>query len=216
MASPISHIVYASDFLDHEQCSLSKEERDEFIAGSLLPDIVRLLPNASRELTHNRYSIDLDLSQLDPFHAGWKFHLYCDKAREYFLKKNSFYDIPHAKDCAYAANKFLEDMLVYDRFGGYGDLSGYLCGMNFSIEGVDKKIAHQWYCSIARYMEEKPNPESIKTVLREFNTSSEDIEIAIQAIQILKSSKQGVTLLELVSKNILLFQKEKELQMQLL
>jgi hypothetical protein len=91
MASPISHIVYANNFLGNVQRNFLQEWRNKFIAGSLFPDIVRLLPNASRDLTHNRYSIDLDFSQLDPFHAGWKFHLYSDKAREYFLKKNGFY-----------------------------------------------------------------------------------------------------------------------------
>lgn len=216
MASPISHIVYANNFLGNVQRNFLQEWRNKFIAGSLFPDIVRLLPNASRDLTHNRYSIDLDFSQLDPFHAGWKFHLYSDKAREYFLKKNSFYNIPHAKDCTYVANKFLEDMLVYDGPYQYKDLSDYLQNIHFSIEGIDKKIVHQWYCLIARYIEKEPGLEDIKTILGKFKTSSTDIEVAIQAIQRLKDNEQGVTLLKLVSSNIMLFQKEKELRVQLL
>lgn len=198
--------------MDDESCNLFQEEHNEFIAGSLFPDIVRLLPNVSREFTHGQYPINLDFSRLDSFHAGWKFHLYCDKAREYFLRKNSFYDIPNAKDCVYAANKFLEDILVYDRFDRYRDLSSYLRNTDFFIKSVDKKIVHQWYCSIARYIEEKPRLEDVKVVLGEFKTSSEDIEVAVQAIQKLKNNTQGVALLKLVSKNIPLFQKEKELQ----
>lgn len=216
MASPIAHIVYAKDFLNSVQCSFSQEWRNEFIAGSLFPDIIRLLPHTSRELTHNRYPVDLNFSALSPFYAGWKFHLYCDKAREYFLKKENFYDIPHSKDCSYAANKFLEDMLIYERFDKYEDLSNFLCLFDLSVDGVDRNTIRPWYQSISEYVRKKPNFADIEVILERFKTPDNDIEAALQSVRVLKSDKRAVTLLGLVSNNIMLLQQEKELPLQLL
>lgn len=215
MASPIAHIVYAEDFLNSVQYSFSREWRNEFIAGSLFPDIIRLLPYTSRELTHNRYPVDLDLSALRPFYAGWKFHLYCDKAREYFLKREDFYGIPHSKDCSYAANKFLEDMLIYEGFSSYEDLSEFLYLFDLSVDGIDRNTIRQWYQSISEYVGKKPDFSNIEIILERFKTADNDIEVALQSIRVLKEDKRAVTLLGLVSDNIMLLQQEKELPLQL-
>lgn len=106
MASPIAHIVYAEDFLNSVQYSFSREWRNEFIAGSLFPDIIRLLPYTSRELTHNRYPVDLDLSALRPFYAGWEFwrvtgsafYRHKEKALESLWKKLDELDIKTITD----------------------------------------------------------------------------------------------------------------------
>lgn len=215
MAAPVSHIVYSDHFLNQSSRFLSGDGRYSFIAGSLFPDIIRLLPNIKRGVTHDHYPIDLNFIGLDSFHAGWKFHLYCDKVREQFLKARYFYDIPHTKDCGYAANKFLEDMLIWNRSTYDITLLEYLRGIDRSFDFVDGKIVNKWYCLLAEYIETQPTYKSIETLLGELMTPSNDIDVALGAIKILEKNQGALQSLSNVCGNIMILQKGRELPLQL-
>lgn len=215
MAGPVSHIAYSDYFVRSYFHSLSDVEKNSFIAGSLFPDIVRLLPEAQRGVTHDRYPVDLNFRGIDYFHAGWKFHIYCDKAREYFLKANGFYEISHAKDCGYAANKLLEDILTWNSSVCRRNFPEYLRSINRSCGLADGKVVNKWYCLLVDYIETQPTYQKIEVLLRELMTSSEDTEVALKAIKILEKNQDAVRSLSLVCGNIMALKKERELLLQL-
>jgi len=207
MASQISHIVYADQCLRSNRGQKVQNEM-MFIVGSLYPDIVRLLPSESREYTHGRNRKNHTGIADESFLAGWNFHLYCDKAREYYLKKKKFYDLPQTKDCAYAANKYLEDVLIYSRSSRYDEIASFMRSTSFHNLGTGDAAVTRWYAAVADYIEIEPNTTSLRTILSALNTPIDDADCVIEVMGMLRKNGLAISLLSNASNHLFDFEKE--------
>ena len=157
MASQIAHIVYAQKYFD---AYAPKFNPGEFLLGSIFPDIRRIAPQLKRRDTHMILeTLNLDLEYLDSFHAGWKFHLYCDMRREEVLNRAGFYEIEGAGDHDGLAAKLLEDELVYGQYAKWAELAKFLNKVPRIETGINvsRETFELWYAMIAKYVEQKPD-----------------------------------------------------------
>lgn len=163
MASQVAHVVYAKKYLDRHPAM----NADLFLLGTLLPDIRRIAPEIKRSDTHHAFEkLDLDFDNLNPFEAGWKFHLWCDMRREEILNKYDFYNLSYTIDHD-VPPKLLEDELVYEKYKNWEKLRYIL--NNPPVLKTSLNVSHEtnerWYAIIAKYFEKKPDEKTIKAFL---------------------------------------------------
>jgi len=202
MASQVSHIIYAKRYLEKYPSNL---DRDEFILGTVFPDIRNIAEHVSRRDSHMRFpSVDLNFSKLDSFHAGWKFHLYCDMKRDEILNKYNFYELKNTADFSGNAAKLFEDELVYSEYDNWEKL---VCFFNHPpyIESnlrIDEETFDLWYAIVAKYIEKKPDDRSMKIFLIKQPTRFRDADAAIQSISKLRGNKKAREILLKVREEI--------------
>lgn len=213
MASEISHIVYDNAFflkLDSGKISNStwttgKINREEFILGSIFPDI-RRIGNIKRRDTHLYFpKIDLDFSGLDSFHAGWKFHLYCDMRREEILNKYNFYSLEQANIISSQASKNLEDELIYDDYNNWEKMSLYFQNPPYfpALPSVDEATFRLWYSVVSTYISQKPNNKTVRAFLLKQQNYSEKLDVLTKKLDELRKNKKVVEILLKVKEEII-------------
>ena len=203
MASQIAHVVYATKYF--EKYPLPNGEREEFILGSLFPDIRRIDETIQRKDTHLRFEpLDLNFEGLDPFQSGWKFHLYCDMRREEILNNHNFYLLKNTADFWHLSSKIFEDEIIYDDCDNWEKLVHYFNNVPDIDVGTDvsRETFELWYAIIAKYVETKPCSHSMKIFLsKQKNLASiaKDILVSVnklrknaKVIEILKKVKEEI------------------------
>lgn len=190
MASQIAHIVYAQKYFD---AYAPKFNQGEFLLGCIFPDIRRIAQYLKRRETHMILGdLNLDFDYLDSFHAGWKFHLYCDMRREEVLNRAGFYSIEGSGDHDGLAAKLLEDELVYGQYAKWSDLARFLNKVPAVETGlnVSRETFELWYAIIAKYVEQKPdNLTRSAFVSKQPSLADRCVEIIATVDKIRKSDK---------------------------
>jgi hypothetical protein len=178
MASQVAHIVYAGKYLE----KFPTENTDEFLLGVCFPDIRRIDPKIKRSDTHIILNdLNPDLRYLEPFQAGWKFHLYCDMRREEILNDFDFYSLANTTGFEGIANKLLEDELIYDSYKNWEKIIGLFNKPpeiklpNFvtpasthedcSSTRGGRETFEVWCAILAKYFEKKPSAETMRIFL---------------------------------------------------
>ena len=203
MASQISHIVYAKRYLD--KCSSSKINEDEFILGTVFPDIRRVAENIKRSDTHSAFSpINLDSNGLTSFQSGWKFHLYCDIRRERILSKYSFYSIDGTIDFACSSSKLLEDRIIYDQYDDWKKLADIFKNPPKIDTGINipRETFKLWYAILAEYISERPNRKTIKRLALKLPPLASMADEIAKSVDKLEKNEKAVNLLRRVVKEI--------------
>jgi hypothetical protein len=202
MASQIAHIIYTNRFfkkLDSGEISslespLGKIERDDFLLGSVFPDIRRIDSSIKRKDTHMHFpQIDLDFSGLTSFEAGWKFHLYCDMKREEILNKYDFYKLDSASDFYGLSAKLLEDEWVYDEYDNWEKINWYFNHPSYHpvLKNVTEETFKLWYAIMAKYMEKKPNNSSIRVFLSKQGHLVDKLESILNSLEKIRENKKS-------------------------
>jgi hypothetical protein len=210
MASQVSHIVYAKRYFDQlengkVENGFGKLEKDEFLLGSVFPDIRRIDESVSRRDTHLYFPVlDLDFSGLTSFEAGWKFHLYCDMRREEILNSYNFYDLPHTADFYNQPAKNVEDRVVYEKYDNWEKLVNYFNGVKFidSGIGVEKETFGLWYAILAKYFERPIDEKSIRAFLIKKASLAKKIDAIMASVSEISKNKKAVEILSGVWKEI--------------
>ena len=198
MASQISHIVYAKKYLEKYPSGVIN--RDEFLLGSVFPDIRRLAENMTRKGTHRVFEpVDLNFNGLNSFRAGWKFHVYCDMRREEILTKHGFYELTNDNGKFWQANKMLEDKLLYATYNNWEKLSLYFNHppqVNLP-DGLSRQTFDLWYAILAKYIEKAPTNKSMHIFLSK-QLVFKDSDAIIERINKLRENKKVVEILQKV------------------
>jgi hypothetical protein len=204
MASQVSHIIYAQEYLSKMPVNGIKNP-DEFVLGCVFPDIRRIDETIKRKDTHLRFDpIDLDFSGLTDFESGWKFHLYCDMRREEILNSYGFYKLPHTSDFANLPAKTLEDELIYDACQNWEKWIVYFNNVP-AIEtsaNVTWETFSLWYAIIAKYLERKPDNKSIRIFFSKQSSLVRKASDIIKIVEKLRKDKRAVELLRKVKEEI--------------
>lgn len=213
MASQIAHIIYAKKYLDRaERLGADQESvppvnlnRDEFIMGSVFPDIRRIDAGIRRKDTHLRFNLlDLNFSGLTSFEAGWKFHLYCDMRREEILNGYKFYSLKQTADYYNLPAKMLEDEIVYGQYDNWEKIVSFF-NHPFFIDakiGVTKETFFLWYAILAKYMEKRPEEKTIRIFLSKQPSLVTTSEGIIKAVATLRKNKKVLEILGKVAEEI--------------
>lgn len=144
MAGPISHIVYAEKAL---RSFLQGRDEDQFIVGTLLPDI-RYLGVIAREATHRTGLTLADVQQEpDSFRAGMLFHSLIDEVREAFVVRSGVYDELPPSQLLAVALKICEDAKTYTLSSDWRTYIGYLETIKPSEQtfGIPAQKLRQWH-----------------------------------------------------------------------
>lgn len=206
MASQIAHIIYDNQFfrkLDESGIAglilpAEKLNREEFILGSIFPDIRRVDRNIKRKDTHMHFTtIDLDFSKLNSFEAGWKFHLYCDMKREEILNRYNFYDLPKTNELYCLPGKMLEDEMVYDTYDNWEKLYNFFNNPPYikTELGITEDTYDLWYAIIAKYIENAPNDKAIRVFLNKSNNMVDRLDKIISLLVELRKNKKVTEIL---------------------
>lgn len=210
MASQISHIIYAKKYFEAiENGTLPggagdklpvNFNRDEFLLGAVFPDIRRVDPNIKRRDTHMILEkLDLDFAYLDSFHAGWKFHLYCDMKREEILNRYNFYALEHTEDFYNNPAKKLEDELIYDEYNNWEKIANYFNDPPMVETGINvpRETFEFWYALLAGYISQKPNSRTIGAfILKQANVA----ERAKGIVEVVDKLRQNAKVVEILKK----------------
>ncbi len=205
MASQISHIVYADKYLNKKNSS--KINRNNFILGTVFPDIRRMAKGMSRRDTHSSFNvINLNFNDLTSFKAGWKFHLYCDIKREEILRKYNFYSLEGTTDFACAPSKLLEDKIIYEQYGNdWGELVYFF--RNPSEIKLEIKISYDmyklWYAVLADYINRKPDENSMQAFLLNLPSIADKADDIIKVTGDLEKNQKAVNILKEVAQKII-------------
>ena len=214
MASQIAHIIYTDKFfkkLDSGRISdlrhpVGKIDRDEFMLGSVFPDIRLIDKNIKRQDTHMFFdTINLDFSDLTSFEAGWKFHLYCDMKRDEILNNNKFYSLKHTFVFAGRPSKFIEDMLVYREYSNWEKLNYYFNHPPIieTLKNISQDTFYLWYAILARYIEREPDVKSIKIAILKFPSMAQKTNEIADLIEKISKNKKAVEILLKVKEEII-------------
>ncbi|MFA6047476.1 MAG: hypothetical protein WCV59_01425 [Parcubacteria group bacterium] len=214
MASQIAHIIYDNSFFKKiEKSGISglilpaeKLNREEFILGSVFPDVRRIDNSIKRRDTHMHFTlIDLDFSGLTSFEAGWKFHLYCDMRREEILNKYKFYDLENTSDFYGHPAKILEDELVYDDYNNWEKMSLYLKNPPFHpvLDSVNEDTYRLWYAMISRYVERKPDDATMRTFLLKQVNLDAKINLLVEHVGKIRKNKKAKEILLKIKEEII-------------
>ncbi|HLN18830.1 MAG TPA: hypothetical protein VK255_01525 [Patescibacteria group bacterium] len=206
MASQIAHIIYDNSFfekLDKSEINglilpAEKLNRDEFMLGSIFPDIRRVDRTIKRKETHMHFNIiDLDFFGLTSFEAGWKFHLYCDMRREEILNKYNFYRLRYAADHYGHPAKIFEDELLYSYYNNWEKLSLYFRSPPFFsvLDSVSEDSFRLWYAIVSRYLEKKPDDVTMRTFLLKQVNLDAKINMLVEAVGKLRKNKRVTEIL---------------------
>ncbi len=203
MASQVAHIVYAGKYLEKHPV----KNTDEFILGACFPDIRRIEPKIKRKDTHIILNdLNADLKYLQPFQAGWKFHLYCDMRREEILNKLGFYDLPSAGDLWGLPAKHLEDEVVYEDYQNWEEAINLFNNPpkteipNF----VSRETFEFWYAILAKYFEKKPDSETMKMFISKQPKLAPMADDIVKVVDKLRKNDKIVRLLGKVKEEIVL------------
>lgn len=114
-AAPGVHILCAQIYFKNCRPNYTQAQRDEFIRGTLFPDI-RYIARIPRSKTHQKnVTLDQVKKAPSPFKAGMLFHAYVDEQREIIAQDQKIYehlsDIPAQKKGLFL--KVVEDELCY-------------------------------------------------------------------------------------------------------
>ena len=196
MASQISHIVYAKKYLDKHPSN--KINGNEFILGTVFPDIRRVAENIKRSDTHSVFSsVDLTFSGLSSFQAGWKFHLYCDAKREEILGRHGFYSLDGTADLACIPSKLLEDKIIYSRYNNWKKLADFFRNPPEIDTGINisRETFKLWYAILAEYISQKPDSKIINKFASSLPALANMAEDIVKSIGVLEKNKKVVDIL---------------------
>jgi hypothetical protein len=215
MAGPISHIVYAKKYFEKNPSNINK---DEFILGCSFPDIRRISDGIKRQDTHfpsedlvdlkingKANSLNLDFTGLTPFHAGWKFHLYCDMKREEILKEADFYSLDNTADFWSVPSKFLEDELLYHEYNNWEKIYLYFNHAPWikPLPNVSRETFELWYAILAKYLEEKPKEKSIHAYLTKQLFLKDKADKIIESLAKIRKNIKAAEILKTVPEKII-------------
>jgi hypothetical protein len=204
MASQVSHIIYAQEYLAKMPVNGIKNP-DEFVLGCVFPDIRRIDETIKRKDTHLRFNpIDLDFSGLTDFEAGWKFHLYSDMRREEILNNHGFYDLPYTTEFANLPAKTLEDELIYDTCQNWEKWVVYFNNVPTIETGanVTRETFSLWYAIVAKYLEKRPDNKSIRIFFSKQSSLVSKASDIIKIVEKLRKDKRVIELLKKVKEEI--------------
>jgi hypothetical protein len=207
MASQVTHIVYSKWYLLNNPVEWI--DQDEFICGSIFPDIRRVSTEIRKIKTHFVFGREIDRYQLEKsnsFKSGWKFHIYCDYLREKYLENLGLSNIKEAYINEGASNKLLEDFVAYnclskEEWRIIYELLNYKACNNDFYSNLKNPIFH-WYSSIAKYIKKRPSKESMFELLINFNTPEDISRKIVKDVYLLSENKK---IIELINKNLKLF-----------
>ena len=201
MASQVAHIVYAGKYLKKHPV----KNTDEFMLGTCFPDIRRIEPKIKRSDTHIILNdLNTDLKYLEPFQAGWKFHLYCDMRREEILNSYDFYKLPGTVEMWGLPNKLLEDEVVYENYQNWEEIIN-LFNNSPKIEipnFVSQETFKTWYAILARYFETKPTNATMEVFLSKQPKLAPMADGIVKIVDKLRKNDKIVRLLEKVKEEI--------------
>lgn len=224
MASQIAHIIYAQEFFrrvekdgllfgvseaEKKDEKIYKLDKDQFLLGSIFPDIRRIDENLERGDTHLAFPpLDLDFRGLLPFEAGWKFHLFCDMKRLETIKRKEFSPLGEYDLIYDQAGKMLEDELLYAEYNNWEKLALFFSNApeiktNLKLSPGSFRF---WYSIVARYFSEKPNEKTIHIFLTKQNFYGRETKRAdkiIAALREIKKDKKAVEALGKIKNEIL-------------
>ena len=214
MASQVAHIIYCDKFfqkLDKGKIPdlvypPEKIDHDEFLLGSIFPDIRRIDGHIRRRDTHMHFAkIDLDFSGLSSFQAGWKFHLFCDMRREEVLNRNSFYKMEYTGNFYGQPAKMLEDEIVYDNYSNWEKLTVFFNHPPFFpiLPDVSEETFRLWYAMVAKYIEKKPDNASMRAFLSKQSGLAERANDIIAGVDGLRENKKAAGILAQVKEEII-------------
>ena len=179
---------------------------DLFLLGTLLPDVRRVTDKVKRKDTHALYAnLEIELKDLPPFEAGYRYHLWCDMRREEILNKYDFYSLKYTAEMGHFPAKLLEDELVYDKYANWEKLR-WLLNHPPKIESelpLSRETIERWYSINAKYFEKKPDDRTIKNFLwkqRKLRKRSPEI---IDLVGKLRNNSKVREILSKVSEEIL-------------
>ncbi|MFH0969808.1 MAG: hypothetical protein V1804_04850 [Patescibacteria group bacterium] len=204
MASQVAHIIYAKKYF--EKSDFLSEEKDEFILGCTFPDIRRIDGNIKRKDTHLRfYPLDLNLENLTPFEAGWKFHLYCDMRREEILNSYDFYSLKYTNEFWNHPAKMFEDELLYEKYDNWEKLANYFNDVPIISNGINvpQGTFELWYSILASYIKQKLNNNSISTFLSKQPGIAPIANDIIKIVDKLRKNDKVIEILGKVSEEII-------------
>lgn len=203
MASQVAHIVYAFRYLEKHPV----KNTDEFLLGACFPDIRRIEPKIKRSNTHVILNdLNSDLRYLEPFQAGWKFHLYCDMRREEILNSYDFYKLPGTLEMWDMPNKLLEDEVVYGSYQNWEEtINLFNNPPKIEIPNFVSRETFEFWCAIlAKYFEKKPDSETMGTFISKQPKLAPAANEIIKIVDKLRKNDKVVRLLEKVKDEIVL------------
>ncbi len=220
MASQIAHIVYAKKYLESLELAKmkgtlrvekfltleNKLNKDEFILGTVFPDIRRIDPQVTRQNTHLQfYPLNLDFSGLTSFQAGWKFHLYCDMRREAILNQKQFYNFEDTDKFYGSPAKLLEDELVYAEYNNWEKIVNYFKNPPYikTKIKIKRETFYLWYAILAKYMEKKPNSRTVRIFLSKMEGFDNKLKIIEGLMDKMRKNEKIVTALKEVPAKII-------------
>jgi len=204
MASQIAHIVYAKKFLENDHPNWI--DKDEFLLGSIFPDIRYIDKSISRHDTHRLFKeINLDFSGLSSFEAGWKFHLYCDMKREEILTKYNFFEIPGADKFQGRSAKLLEEKMIYAKYNNWEKLCILMNNIPYFETGINvsRETFEHWYAIIANYVKQIPDYKTMHIFVSKVMKNGKEVDEIIQGLKELEKNEKATAILGKVWKEII-------------
>lgn len=202
MASIVSHIVYADEYLKRHP---KLAQTQEFMLGVCFPDI-RRVSNVPRAKTHNKFKeLDLDFEGLSAFEAGWKFHVWCDLRREELLVEKKFFDNDLIRDCYYFSPYLAEDRLVWGEYNNWETLKNYFMGVGYRdvFEELTEGDWMFWYHLLAEYVAELPERRTMRNLIRNIPSFVSRTELVLDEIDQVLENKNLSAELFAIHENIL-------------
>jgi hypothetical protein len=116
MPGVITHLACAEKYLRQNP----RRDFKKFILGTIFPDI-RYFAKVDRDLTHKKFKPALNLSRLDSFKAGWKFHIYIDSQWNKIVRSSFLYErYQNDRRNAWTSAKIIEDRIDYKKINDVG------------------------------------------------------------------------------------------------
>ncbi len=202
MASQVAHIVYAKKYLDKHP----RKDADNFLLGTLFPDVRRIADELSRHETHIFFKhLDLDFNDLTGFQSGWKFHLWCDMRRYEILNKYNFLNIKNAATFGGMTARLLEDEILYEKYNNWEKLSLLLNNPPTITTPLDvsQETLERWYAIVSKYFEKKPSDKTIKIFLCKQPSMKNEADGIIDALGKLRNNSKAVGILKKVVEEII-------------
>jgi len=117
-AGTMTHLFFGEKYCAYHIDS--NEKTEEFLAGTLYPDI-RYVAQFPIEKTHSQVnSLDEVSKSPSVFQSGVKFYSWLDQVREEFVEKSGIYEcmILYAKGKEATLLKFIEEEILANQFDG--------------------------------------------------------------------------------------------------
>jgi len=191
MAAPITHIVLAKKL---HKTHFSDKNLNQFIVGTLFPDI-RYLGVIQRQKTHyEEMSLDDIAAETDAFTAGAKFHSLVDLKRAHFVATQGVYAM--CPDSKYAAQivKAAEDLLLYKKIADWNAIGSmfdtiYDQELSYNILSEDLQI---WHHLLKIYIQNNFDEDSLLEFSRGINLPKDVSEEITKEAYILAKNEEFV------------------------